>query len=278
MKLSVVNTGLFKLDGGAMFGVVPKSIWQRYNPADENNMCTWAMRCLLVEDGDKKILIDTGIGNKQDEKFFSHFYLHGGHSLDSSLSKLGVSPEEITDVILTHLHFDHVGGAVIRKGEALVTKFPNATYWTNEKHFETAVNPNVREKASFLEENILPLEESGQLGFIEEGVSPFENIAFEWVNGHTVAQMLPVIKVGDKTIVYCADLLPSVGHIPIPYVMAYDMQPLLTLQEKEQFLEKAYNHNYILFFEHDHKVECCNLQKTEKGIRLKDVFLLSDVV
>lgn len=278
MKLSVINTGYFKLDGGAMFGVVPKSIWQRNYPADENNLCTWAMRCLLIEEGDKKILIDTGIGDKQDAKFFSHYYLHGADSLDKSLSDLGLSVTDITDVILTHLHFDHVGGAVVNEKGNLLPKFPKATYWTNEKHLETATSPNEREKASFLEENILPLEITGQLGIIEEGTSPFSFIDFYWVNGHTAAQMLPIITCGDKQIAYCADLFPSVGHIPIPYVMAYDTQPLLTLKEKEQFLRQAFEQDYVLFFEHDPLIECCTLQKTEKGMRVKDTFLLSEVI
>lgn len=278
MKLNVINTGYFKLDGGAMFGVVPKSIWQRNNAADENNLCTWAMRCLLIEDGEKKILIDTGIGNKQDEKFFSHFHLHGNNSLDRSLEQLGLSPLDVTDVILTHLHFDHVGGAVVKEKGQLLPKFPNATYWTSKQHLEAAKNPNQREKASFLEENILPLEVSGQLRFIEEGTSPFDSISFEWVSGHTEAQLLPIISYGNKKIAYCADLIPSLGHIPIPYVMAYDMQPLLTLKEKEQFLKKSFDNNYVLFFEHDPIIECCSLQKTEKGIRHKDTFPLSDIL
>ena len=236
------------------------------------------MRCLLIEEGDQKILIDTGIGDKQDEKFFSHFYLHGDDSLDKSLHHLGLSVADITDVILTHLHFDHVGGAVVNVNGNLMPKFPKATYWTNEKHLETATSPNVREKASFLEENILPLEMSGQLGIIEEGTSPFSFISFQWVNGHTIGQMLPIITYRDKKIAYCADLFPSVGHIPLPYVMAYDMQPLLTLKEKEQFLRQALENEYVLFFEHDPFIECCTLQKTEKGIRPKDIFLLSEIV
>lgn len=260
-----------------MFGVVPKSIWQRDYPADENNLCAWAMRCLLVEEGDKKILIDTGIGDKQDDKFFSYVYLHGEDSLDKSLNDLGLSVSDITDVVLTHLHFDHVGGAVINDKGNLKPKFPKATYWTNERHLSTATSPNVREKASFLEENILPLEESGQLGLIEEGISPFSFMSFYWVSGHTEAQMLPIITYGDRKIVFCADLFPSVGHIPLSYIMAYDMQPLLTLKEKEKFLKQAFDNDYVLFFEHDPTIECCTIQKTEKGMRVKNTFLLSEL-
>lgn len=275
MKLTTIDTGFFKLDGGAMFGVVPKSIWQRYNPADDNNMCSWAMRCLLVEDGDRKILIDTGIGDKQDERFFGYFYLHGEDTLIRSLSRAGLDPEDITDVILTHLHFDHVGGAVKKDGDEFCLTFPNATYWSNEQHWEWAINPNPREKASFLTENIIPILDSGQLGFIEEGVSPFKNIKFYWVNGHTEGMMLPIISIDEKKVAFVADLLPSIGHLPIPYVMSYDTQPLLTLKEKEKFLKVALENDYLLFFEHDPKNECCSLEQTIKGIREKEVNALS---
>jgi glyoxylase-like metal-dependent hydrolase (beta-lactamase superfamily II) len=228
MKLHTINTGFFKLDGGAMFGVVPKAIWQKTNPADANNLCTWAMRCLLIEDGNKLTLVDTGIGNKQDEKFFSYYYLHGDDSLDKSLANLGFNSADITDVFLTHLHFDHAGGAVIRDGEKLNPAFKNATYWSNKKHWQWAVEPNVREKASFLKENILPIYESGQLKFIDEQENlewqPNINISFAY--GHTDSMMLPKISYKGRTIVYMADLLPSVGHLPLPYVMAYDMFPL----------------------------------------------------
>jgi glyoxylase-like metal-dependent hydrolase (beta-lactamase superfamily II) len=279
MKLHTIDTGFFKLDGGAMFGVVPKTIWSRTNPADTNNLCTWAMRCLLVEDEDRLILIDTGIGNKQDDRFFSHYYLHGEASLDSSLNKLGIHRDDITDVFLTHLHFDHVGGAVIRKGEKLIPAFKNATYWSNEQHWEWAVKPNEREKASFLKENILPIQESGQLKFIplEEGFKFTENIKVRFAYGHTDAMMLPLINYKGHSVLYMADLLPSTGHIPLPYVMAYDMFPLKTLLEKKLFLTESIDKQFILYLEHDPVNECCTLQQTEKGIRLKETFNLSDI-
>ena len=286
MKLYSINTGYFKLDGGAMFGVVPKSIWNKINPADENNMCDWALRCLLIEDGDRLILIDNGIGDKQDEKFFSYYYLHGDDTLDKSLAKYGFSRDDITDAFLTHLHFDHCGGSIVRENGKLIPAFKNATYWSNQKHWDWAVNPNDREKASFLKENILPIQESGQLKFLD--VPDFsngklgstnlnENISVRFVNGHTESMMLPQIKYKGKTIVYMADLLPSQGHIPIPYIMAYDMFPLTTLNEKRSFLKEAVENDYILFFEHDHQYECCNLQQTERGIKPKEFFKLEDI-
>ena len=276
MKIHVINTGNFKLDGGAMFGVVPKTIWNKLNPADENNLCNWSMRCLLIEDDNRLILIDTGIGNKQDQKFFSHYYLNGTHQLNKSLSALGFSANDITDVFLTHLHFDHVGGAVIRNGDKLETAFPKATYWSNEQHWELAMHPNEREKASFLTENIVPIKESGQLQFVH---SPVFNsaITIRFVHGHTGFMMLPQIKYKDRTIVFMADLLPSIAHIPIPYIMAYDMFPLTTLQEKKEFLDEAIENKYVLFFEHDLLNECCDLQHTEKGVRVKNTFLLADL-
>lgn len=289
MKLYTINSGYFKLDGGAMFGVVPKSLWNKINPADENNLCSWAMRCLLIEEGNRLILIDNGIGDKQEEKFFGHYHLHGNDSLDGSLAKHGFHRDDITDVFLTHLHFDHCGGSIIREGEKLVPAFKNATYWSNEDHWDWAVNPNDREKASFLRENILPIKESGQLKFVEtpdvdwDGSKPLpeqpfsENISVRFVEGHTSAMMLPQINYKGKTIVYMADLLPSTGHIPLPYVMAYDMFPLTTLQEKKSFLNEAESKNYILYFEHDAQVECCTLQQTEKGIRPGDKFALADL-
>ena len=279
MKLHTIDTGFFKLDGGAMFGVVPKTLWSRTNPADENNLCTWAMRCLLVENGGKLILIDTGIGNKQDEKFFSHYYLHGEATLDKSLAALGFHRDDITDVFLTHLHFDHVGGAVVRDGEKLLPAFKNATYWSNAQHWDWAVNPNDREKASFLKENILPIQESGQLKFIstENGVNFSDNFNVRFVYGHTDAMMLPLIDYKDKKILYMADLLPSTGHIPLPYVMAYDMFPLTTLQEKKLFLTEAVEKEYILYLEHDPVNECCTLKNTEKGIKLNETFNLNDI-
>lgn len=279
MKLHTIDTGLFKLDGGAMFGVVPKTLWNKINPADENNLCTWAMRCLLVEEGDRLILIDNGIGNKQDDKFFGHYYLHGNDSLDSSLTKLGFSRDDISDVFLTHLHFDHCGGSIVRENDKLVPAFKNATFWSNEKHWEWAVHPNDREKASFLKENILPIQESGQLNFIpsDDGFEFSERMKIRFAYGHTDAMMLPQLEYKGQTIVYMADLLPSAGHIPIPYVMAYDMFPLQTLKEKKAFLEEAVNNNYILYFEHDPNIECCTLQQTEKGVRVKETFKLAEI-
>lgn len=240
MKIHVLNTGSFKLDGGAMFGVVPKSIWDRINPSDENNLCSWAMRCLLIEDDERLILIDTGIGDKQDEKFFSHYHLRGMRSLDILLSETGYSTSDVTDVFLTHLHFDHCGGAIIERNGKFLPALPNATYWSNEKHWNWATEPNDREKASFLKENIIPIRESGRLKFIEvkEGIHFSENITVRFVNGHTAAMMLPQIQYNGKKIIYMADLFPSAGHIPVPYVMAYDMFPLVTLQEKSLFCRK----------------------------------------
>ena len=263
-----------------MFGVVPKSIWNKLNPSDENNLCNWAMRCLLIEDGNKLILVDNGLGNKQDAKFFSHYYLNGDDSLDKSLSNHGFSRNDITDVFLTHLHFDHCGGSVEKQGDKLVPAFKNATYWSNEKHWKWATEPNEREKASFLKENILPIQESGQLKFVDtsSAVVPFmNNIQVRFVSGHTEAMMLPQINYNGKTLVYMADLIPSLGHLPIPYVMAYDMYPLTTLQEKKSFLKEAIEKDYILFFEHDLQNECCSLQHTERGIRQKDLFKLSEL-
>ena len=286
MKLYTVNTGNFKLDGGAMFGVVPKTMWNKINPSDENNLCSWAMRCLLIEDGNRLILIDNGIGNKQDAKFFGHYYLHGDDTLDRSLANHGFHRNDITDVILTHLHFDHCGGSIERVGDQLVPAFKNAIYWSNQKHWDWAATPNDREKASFLKENILPIQESGQLKFID--VPPPVNnllanaafndtISLREVNGHTQSMMLPQVRYNDKTIVFMADLLPSAGHIPIPYVMAYDMYPLTTLNEKKSFLKEAVENDYILFFEHDPQIECCDLQLTEKGIRSLNSFRLEEV-
>lgn len=280
MNLFTINAGYFKLDGGAMFGVVPKLIWQKTNPADELNLCSWATRCLIIQDGGRNILVDTGIGNKQDEKFFRHYYLHGDDSLDRSLDNAGFNRDDITDVFLTHLHFDHCGGAVDRLADGtLEPAFKNATYWSNEAHWEWAVNPNAREKASFLKENILPIRESGKLKFIEnkDGVDFTGNIKIRFAYGHTDAMMLPQIMYKGKTLLYMADLLPSVGHIPLPYVMAYDMFPMKTLDEKKRILEEAADNEYILYLEHDPVNECCTLQHTEKGIRVKDIFKLEDI-
>jgi glyoxylase-like metal-dependent hydrolase (beta-lactamase superfamily II) len=298
MRLHTIQTGFFKLDGGAMFGVVPKTIWNKSNPADAINLCTWALRCLLVETGDRLILVDTGIGDKQDVKFFSHYHLHGEFSLDESLKGAGYRKEDVTDVFLTHLHFDHCGGAIIRNEDQFLPAFPNARYWSNEWHWDWATHPNEREKASFLKENIQPIQDSGSLdmvptmdmdaGITNEALSAefsgqleqtlfAEGFHIRFVHGHTRAMMLPQLKYKGRTIVFMADLLPSVGHLPIPYVMAYDMFPLITLREKSIFLEEAVAGDYVLFFEHDPVNECCTLQKTEKGIRAKEIFRLKDL-
>lgn len=273
MKLYTIETGHFKLDGGAMFGVVPKSMWHKLNPADENNMCSWAMRSLLIEEGNRLILVDTGIGNKQDEKFLSRFHLHGAHSLEKSLAKHNFHKDDITDVILTHLHFDHVGGAVIRHGEKLVPNFKNATYWSNTSHWEWAIHPNEREAASFLKENILPIQESGQLKFISDEQFS-ENITIKFVNGHTEAMMLPLINYNNQKILYNADLFPSVYHLPLPYIMAYDMFPLKTLEERKIILREAIDNQYLFFFEHDPINECCSLIETDKGVRAHEIMKL----
>jgi glyoxylase-like metal-dependent hydrolase (beta-lactamase superfamily II) len=278
MQVYSIDTGYFKLDGGAMFGVVPKSIWNKLNPSDDNNMCNWAMRCMLIQEGERLILVDNGIGDKQDEKFFGHYFLNGNDTLEKSLAKHGFSTDDITDVILTHLHFDHCGGSIKRQGEKLVPAFRNALYWSNERHWKTATQPNDREKASFLKENILPIQESGQLRFIDAHQHEFPSfVSVREVFGHTEAMMLPQVKYKGKTIVFMADLLPSAGHIPIPYVMAYDMFPLTTLNEKKTFLTEALENEYILFFEHDPLNECCQLQMTERGIRAGEFLNLSEL-
>lgn len=279
MDLYTVNTGFFKLDGGAMFGVVPKVIWSRLNNSDENNLCTWAMRCMLVVDGNRVVLIDNGIGDKQDARFFKHYYLHGDDSLKGNLLKLGVHPTDITDNFLTHLHFDHCGGGVGygSHGQYEMT-FSRATYWSNKDHWQWATVPNQREKASFLKENILPMQEMGQLDFVNlEKPSLFEGFDFITVDGHTDKQMLPKIQYKGKTIVFVADLLPSVGHIPLPYVMSYDTRPLLTMDEKSKFLEEAAREGYILYFEHDPIYECCTVKFTEKGVGLDQTFRLDEI-
>lgn len=279
MKLYSVNAGHFKLDGGAMFGVVPKSIWNKLNPADDNNMCSWALRCLLIEDGDRLILVDNGMGDKQDQKFFGYYYLQGNDTLEGSLNKHGFSFDDITDVVLTHLHFDHCGGSIKYNNDRTKFEpvFKNATYHTNKKHWDWAINPNLREKASFLKENILPIEETGQLNFISQETELIPGLNFLEVNGHTEAMMLPVIKYKQTTIAYMADLIPSAAHIPIPYVMAYDMRPLDTLNEKQSILHKAAEENWVLFFEHDPVTECVTLEKNEKGVRRKEIIKLSDI-
>lgn len=286
MILHVIDTGFFKLDGGAMFGVVPKSIWNKTNPSDTNNMCTWAMRCLLIEDEKRLILIDTGIGNKQSEKFFGYYFLHGDATLDKSLQAKGFSRDDITDVFLTHLHFDHCGGAIQWNASktAYEPAFKNAVYWSNTQHWAWATIPNAREKASFLKENIMPIQESGQLKFIsianetKQAVPELGNsFSMFTVRGHTDAMMLPQINYKGKNIIFMADLLPSAGHIPLPYVMAYDTRPLLTLQEKEPFMNEAAQNEFILFFEHDPVNECCIVEQSERGVRLKKTFSFTEI-
>ena len=280
MNLYTIETGYFKLDGGAMFGVVPKVLWSKTNPADEKNLCPWAMRSLLIEDGNRLILIDNGIGDKQDDRFLRHYYLHGDVNLNNSLKSKGFSPDDITDVFLTHLHFDHCGGSVIwnKDRSGFEMAFKNAKYWSNEEHWNWAKEPNNREKASFLKENILPIEESGHLNFIEKNQHLAPNISTLFVDGHTEAQMIPHIKYKDKTIVFAADLLPSTGHIPLPYVMGYDTRPLLTLKEKELFLKNAADNNYIIYLQHDNYNECCTVKHGEKGVVLDKTFKLDDIL
>lgn len=279
MKLYPIESGNFKLDGGAMFGVVPKTIWNKTNPADGNNLIDIAARCLLIEDGNRLILIDTGMGNKQSEKFFGYYSLWGTHSMDKSLAKFGFHRDDITDVFMTHLHFDHCGGSVQWNNDrtGYEVAFKNAKFWTNENHWDWATKPNAREKASFLTENIIPIEESGQLNFIKKPESDFLkeselNFGVFFVDGHTEKMMLPQIQYQDKTICFMADLIPTAGHIPLPYVMGYDTRPLLTLPEKEKFLTLAAENNYYLFLEHDAHNEIITVEKTEKGVRLKNVF------
>jgi len=283
MILYPIETGNFKLDGGAMFGVVPKTIWQRTNPADANNMIDIAARCLLIEDGNKLILIDTGMGNKQSKKFFNYYYQWGDHTLDNSLKKAGFHRDDITDVFMTHLHFDHCGGSVQWNKDytGYEPAFKNATFWTNEEHWKWATQPNVREKASFLKENLVPMQESGQLKFIERGETSFLNeselgFGILFLDGHTEKQMLPHINYQGKILVFTADLIPTVGHLPVPYVMGYDTRPLLTLTEKEVFLKNAVNKEYLLFFEHDAHNQMCSLKTSEKGVRLENTYTFNN--
>ena len=285
MKLYAIETGNFKLDGGAMFGVVPKTIWNKTNPADANNLIDIAARCLLIEDGNRLILIDTGMGNKQSEKFFGYYSLWGSHSLDASLAKYGFYRDDITDVFMTHLHFDHCGGSIQwnKDRTGYEPAFKNAKFWTNENHWQWATQPNAREKASFLSENILPMQESGQLNFIQRpegdfGASTEMGFDIFYADGHTEKQMLPHISYNGKTIVFCADLLATAGHIPLPYVMGYDTRPLLTMPEKNKVLTAAADHNHLLFLEHDAHNEIITVQHTEKGVRLKEVFTCEEVL
>ena len=285
MKLYAIETGNFKLDGGAMFGVVPKTIWNKTNPADANNLIDIAARCLLIEDGNRLILIDTGMGNKQSEKFFGYYSLWGSHSLDASLAKHGFHRDDITDVFMTHLHFDHCGGSIQwnKDRTGYEPAFKNAKFWTNENHWQWATQPNAREKASFLSENILPMQESGQLNFIQRpegdfGASTEMGFDIFYADGHTEKQMLPHISYNGKNIVICADLLATAGHIPLPYVMGYDTRPLLTMPEKNKVLTAAADHNHFLFLEHDAHNEIITVQHTEKGVRLKEVFKCEEVL
>ena len=280
MRLYTIDTGFFKLDGGGMFGAVPKVIWSRTNPADKNNLCSWAMRSLLIEDGDRLILIDNGIGDKQDDKFLRHYYLHGDVNLHSSLAQHGFLPDDITDVFLTHLHFDHCGGSVKwnKSRTGFEMTFKNAKYWSNIDHWNWATVPNNREKASFLRENIIPIKESGHLNFVEKEKNIFPNFDALFVDGHTDSQMIPHITYKDKIIVFAADLLPSTGHIPLPYIMGYDTRPLLTLTEKEKFLKEAVDQEYIVFLQHDNYSECCTVEQSERGFKLKDTFKLADIL
>jgi glyoxylase-like metal-dependent hydrolase (beta-lactamase superfamily II) len=279
MKLYSIETGNLKLDGGAMFGVVPKSLWQKQYPADENNLCNWAMRCLLVEDEDRLILIDNGIGEKQGHDFLRHYHLNGDDSLEKSLAAHGFGPDDITDMILTHLHFDHCGGS-IRYNEdrtKLIPAFPNANYWVSRAQYEWAIRPNYRESASYLKENILPIEESGQMKLIgDEGVI-MPNISVRIFNGHTEGQLIPLINYHGRTIAFMADLLPATTHIPMPWIMAYDTRPLVTLEDKTRFYSEAVPGNYVLFLEHDLYNECCTLMDTPKGVRVKETFRLSEI-
>ena len=279
MRIYPIQTGNFKLDGGAMFGVVPKSIWQKTNPADSNNMIEMGMRSMLIEDGNKLILIDTGMGNKQSDKFFGYYFQFGDYSLDTSLASYGFHRDDITDVFLTHLHFDHCGGSIQwnKNQTGYEPAFKNAKFWSNQEHWNWATHPNPREKASFLQENILPIQESGQLNFISE--KSFQQVGFDVLkmDGHTEKQMLPKVFYQGKTIIFMADLLPTIGHIPVPYVMGYDTRPLLTIKEKEAFLSEAADNEYFLFLEHDAYSEICTVQQTNKGVRLKETHKFKDI-
>ena len=278
MELYKIETGNFKLDGGAMFGVVPKVIWNDLYPADDNNLCNWSLRCLLVVEGDRKILIDNGIGEKQDDKFLKHYHLNGDATLKDSLAKLGYTTDDITDMVLTHLHFDHCGGSIKKTGDdTFEPTFKNATYWISKEQWDWATHPNRREKASFLKDNIFPIEESGQLKLVEEEGELFPNFMIKFFNGHTNGQIIPHINYNGRTIVFMADLLPSTAHVPMPYIMAYDTRPLITLMEKEKFFNEAVENDYVLFFEHDIYYECCTLKMTDKGPQVNETFYLKNL-
>lgn len=279
MKLYSVNAGYFKLDGGAMHGVVPKTLWQRLNPADEKNMCNWATRCMLIEKDDKRILIDNGMGDKQDAKFFSYYYLNGDDSLEKSLDKHGFKPEDITDNWLTHLHFDHCGGGIKwnKDRTGFEPTFPNATYHTHSKHWAHALDSNPREKASFLNENLLPMEECGHLNFLQSGNDLLPELDYLLAHGHTDHMMLPKIQYADKTVLYMADLCPSVAHLRIAWVLGYDIRPLNTMEERQRILTQAADEGWILFFEHDPMNECCTVKHSEKGVVVDELFKLSEI-
>ncbi len=280
MKLYPIETGSLKLDGGAMFGVVPKVLWQKKYPANENNLATWAMRCLLIDDGNNKVLVDTGMGDKQDEKFFSYYSPSNKPTLEESLNKLDYQLADITHVILTHLHFDHAGGAIrYNENKELVPTFPNATYFVGKRHWNWSIDPNSREKASFLEENILPIRDSGNLILVEKEGEILPNIEVRFFEGHTEGQLIPMIHTPEgKTVVYMADLLPSHVHVPMPWIMAYDIRPLVTLDDKERLFSEAVKNNYILFFEHDLYTECCTLKNTPKGARVDKLMMLKEAI
>ena len=282
MNLHAVNAGNFKLDGGAMFGAVPKTIWNKTNPADQNNLIDIAARCLLIEDGKRLILIDSGMGNKQSEKFFSYYSLWGEDTLERSINNAGFSLEDVTDVFFTHLHFDHCGGAIKRNASGFEPVFKNAIYWTNKNHWNWAINPNKREVASFLKENLFPIEETGSLNFLSTSSGQFsfaDELGFEifYADGHTEKQMLPILSYKGQKIAFAGDLIPTAGHVPLPYVMGYDVRPLTTLKEKDLFLNYAVENNVLLLLEHDSVNEVVSLKRTEKGVRINQILKCNEI-